>query len=146
MEFYIEKAHVLQGFKWINPVHEILEYSGRSRKTVTLSGVTLHHYPDSGKSRASYLPLLELAVKENPFNDRNVHYLGREYMFYGKYDKAIETLERHLSLPSATWADERGRIHGGISRAAALDWGKPRLPSMVYARRAEAAQWYREAT
>jgi len=52
-------------------------------------------------------PLLELAVREDPQNDRNCHYLGREYMFRGEWQKAIETLTRHLTLPSAVWADER---------------------------------------
>ncbi len=116
VEFYIEKMHVLKGFRWENPVHEILAYSGKDYSSVTIKGVTLHHYPDDKKSRASYLPLLELAVKENPENDRNMHYLGREYMFYRMYDKAIDTLTRHLSLPSATWADERAASMRYIAR------------------------------
>lgn len=144
VEFYIEKAHVLQGFKWVNPVHEILEYSGKGYSSATLSGVTLHHYPDSGKSRASYLPLLELAVKENPFNDRNVHYLGREYMFYGKYDKAIETLERHLTLPSATWADERAASMRYIARCR-LGLGQTALAEAWFMRAAAEAPNVREA-
>ena len=36
-----------------------------------------------------------------------MHYLGREYMYYGKYNKAIDTLIKHLKLDSATWKDER---------------------------------------
>ena len=28
-------------------------------------------------------------------------------MFRGEWQKAIETLARHLTLPSAVWADER---------------------------------------
>ncbi len=36
-----------------------------------------------------------------------MHYLGREYMYYGNWDQAIETLHRHLALPKATWKDER---------------------------------------
>ena len=53
------------------------------------------------------MPLLELSVKEDPLDDRNMHYLGREYMFYQMWDKCIETLKKHLSLKSATWKDER---------------------------------------
>ena len=116
VEFYIEKMHVLKGFRWVNPVHEILAYSGRDYSSVTIKDVTLHHYPDDKKSRSSYLPLLELAVKENPENDRNMHYLGREYMFYRMYDKAIDTLTGHLALPSATWADERAASMRYIAR------------------------------
>ena len=34
-------------------------------------------------------------------------YLGREYMFYQRYEDAIKELTRHLSLPSSTWEPER---------------------------------------
>lgn len=67
----------------------------------------LGHHPDDTKSRGQYLPLLELAVAEDPDNDRNMHYLGREYFFHGNWDAAISTLNRHLQLPRDTWADER---------------------------------------
>ena len=106
VSFYSEKIHAKDGFKWINPVHEILKYSN-SENYVTTDNIILNHYPDSKKSRASYLPLLEMSVEENPNNDRNMHYLGREYMYYGKYKEAIKTLKRHLELKSATWKDER---------------------------------------
>ena len=106
ISFYGEKIHKRKGFTWVNPVHEILRYKGEEKYLYT-DKVIVNHYPDSKKSRSSYLPLLELAVKEDPRNDSNMHYLGREYMYYGKYEEAISTLERHLSLESATWKDER---------------------------------------
>lgn len=106
ISFYGEKIHKRKGFTWVNPVHEILKYKGEEKYLYT-DKVIVNHYPDRKKSRSSYLPLLELAVKEDPRNDRNMHYLGREYMYYGKYEDAISTLERHLSLESATWKDER---------------------------------------
>ena len=106
ISFYGEKIHKRKGFTWVNPVHEILKYKGEEKYLYT-DKVIVNHYPDSKKSRSSYLPLLELAVREDPHNDRNMHYLGREYMYYGKYEDAISTLESHLSLESATWKDER---------------------------------------
>ena len=106
ISFYGEKIHKRKGFTWVNPVHEILKYKGEEKYLYT-DKVIVNHYPDSKKSRSSYLPLLELAVREDPHNDRNMHYLGREYMYYGKYEEAISTLERHLNLKSATWKDER---------------------------------------
>lgn len=107
VNFYIEKIHARHNFKWTHPVHEVLEYTGDKEVWLTTDEITVDHYPDDTKSRSSYLPLLELSVKEDPENDRNVHYLGREYMFYGKYNDAIDTLIKHLSLKSATWKDER---------------------------------------
>ncbi len=107
VNFYIEKIHALSGYRWTHPVHEILSYDRGEEVIVTTDRITVNHYPDSTKSRGSYLPLLELSVKEDPDDDRSRHYLGREYMFYGKWNEAIDTLIGHLHLPRATWKDER---------------------------------------
>jgi len=69
--------------------------------------IVLNHYPDKSKSRSSYLPLLEISVEEDPENDRNIHYLGREYMYYKKWDQCIDMLHKHLNCKNATWKDER---------------------------------------
>lgn len=108
VNFYIEKIHARQNYKWTHPVHEVLSYIGdKKEKKITTDKITVNHYPDNTKSRNSYLPLLELSVKEDPDDDRNMHYLGREYMYYGENEKAIDTLIKHLQLPRATWKDER---------------------------------------
>ena len=91
ISFYYEKIHKRLGYSWYHPVHEILKYDGIETFSVT-DNIVLNHYPDRTKSRSSYLPLLDL---------------GREYMYYGKYNEAIDTLIRHLELESATWKDER---------------------------------------
>lgn len=106
--FMSEKIHKNGLFKWENPVHEVLKpISDFTNNIIELPTIQVNHLADITKSRSNYLPLLELSVKENPNNDRNMHYLGREYMFYGEYDKAIETLKKHLTLPSAIWNLER---------------------------------------
>ena len=108
VNFYIEKIHARNDYTWTHPVHEILNYVGKNQEIKKWTDeITLNHYPDNTKSRSSYLPLLELSVKESPNDDRNMHYLGREYMYYGKWNEAIDTLIKHLSLPNATWKDER---------------------------------------
>ena len=104
--FWPDKIHRNGGFVWKHPVHEILSYQGPlPQKIVTCEGVQLDHRADRSKSRGQYLPLLELSVREDPDDDRNMHYLGREYFFYGRWKDCVETLKRHLSLPRATWAD-----------------------------------------
>ena len=106
--FMSEKIHKNKFFKWKNPVHEILSPTKNfNNNIINLPNLKVHHLADITKSRSSYLPLLELSVKENPDDDRNIHYLGREYMFYGEYDKAIETLKKHLNLPNSLWNLER---------------------------------------
>ena len=107
ISFHGEKIHSLKNYYWENPVHEILKYNNKTENIVFSEKIIINHYPDSKKSRSSYLPLLELSVKENPENDRNVHYLGREYMYYKKWNKSIDMLIKHLNLKSATWKDER---------------------------------------
>ncbi len=115
--FWIEKIHGRHGFRWVNPVHEVLAYDGPPYESVYVEGVRLEHYPDPTKSRGQYLSLLELGVSEDPTNDRNVHYLGREYMYKGRWEDCIRTLLRHLQLPTATWVDERCASMRYIARA-----------------------------
>ena len=107
VNFYIEKIHARTGYVWTHPVHEVLTYQSGNEVKETTDAITVNHYPDNTKSRGSYLPLLELSVKEDPTNDRNMHYLGREYMYYEKWNECIDTLIRHLHLKTATWKDER---------------------------------------
>lgn len=99
-----EKIHTA-GARWKYPVHEILEYPEEERSCWL--NIRVEHHPDDRKSRGQYLELLELSVKENPTSDRNMHYLGREYMFRGRWAEAAETLVKHLRLPTATWKPER---------------------------------------
>ena len=106
VSFYADKIHSRKNYKWIYPVHEVLTCS-TDEVYKTSNELTINHYPDDKKSRSSYLPLLELSVKEDPTNDRNMHYLGREYMYYGRWNECIDTLIKHLHLKSATWKDER---------------------------------------
>lgn len=146
MVFWIEKIHARHGFCWRHPVHEVLVWTGEGQQgpVVTAEGVQLDHYPDDKKSRGQYLGLLELSVEEDPQDDRNMHYLGREYMYRGRWDDCIRTLKRHLMLPSASWKDERAASMRYIARAyrgkgdkaAARDW---------YLRAAAEAPYLREA-
>ena len=116
VNFYIEKIHSRNNYKWTHPVHEVLTYLSDNENFITTNDITVNHYPDKNKSRSSYLPLLELSVKEDPTSDRNMHYLGREYMYYKKWNKSIDTLIRHLNMKNATWKDERCASMRFISR------------------------------
>ncbi len=117
ISFYIEKIHDRNNYIWHNPVHEVLKYIGKNEEIKkTADKITVNHYPDNSKPRSQYLPLLELAIKEEPNDDRNMHYLGREYMYNGRWYDAIETLHKHLKLPSATWQPERAASMRFIAR------------------------------
>jgi glycosyltransferase involved in cell wall biosynthesis len=112
--FFYEKIHVRHGFKWKYPVHEVLVSDIKPH--IAIANITLTHYPDNTKSRSSYLELLKLSCEEDPENDRNSHYLGREFMFHRQYENAIIELKRHLSLKSSTWNAERSASMRFISR------------------------------
>ena len=68
--FYADKRRSRRGWTGKYPVHEVLSGEGES---FLMPGLRVDHWPDDPKSRASYLPLLELAVSEDPANDRNMH-------------------------------------------------------------------------
>ncbi len=106
VSFYQDKIHG-PNYIWVNPVHEVLKCLDENEVYARSDNLIVNHYPDQTKSRSSYLPLLELAVNEDPNNDRNMHYLGREYMYYGNWESSIATLKRHLNMENATWKDER---------------------------------------
>lgn len=123
ISFYTDKIHKRHGYSWMHPVHEVLTYKEAHENIITTDDIVLNHYPDHTKSRSSYLNLLELSVEECPNDDRNMHYLGREYMFHSKWNEAIDTLIKHLSLKTAKWKDERcasmrfiGRCYKNLNR------------------------------
>ncbi len=143
--FWQEKIHARRGYRWSHPVHEVLQWTGEGEPgpTVTAEGVQLDHHPDPNKSRGQYLPLLELSVQEDPEDDRNLHYLGREYLYYGRWDDCIRTLERHLALPKAVWRDERAASMRYIARAYARK-GEGEQAQSWYLRAAAEAPYLRE--
>lgn len=130
--FWYEKIHARRGYRWVHPVHEVLAWTGEGKPgpTVVADGIQLDHHPDPAKSRGQYLPLLELSVAEDPEDDRNVHYLGREYLYRERWDDCIATLTRHLAMSKAVWRDERAASMRYIAKsyfqkgepAAARDW------------------------
>lgn len=134
--FLYEKIHAPGVFEWEHPVHEVLRRTDGKKawKVSTCAEIVLEHHPDLTKSRAGYLSLLELSVQEAPEDDRNAHYLGREYMFWGRHDDAIRQLKAHLAMPAATWAPERCASMRFLSRCY-LDKGD-RREAMRWALRA----------
>lgn len=110
--YWADKIHVREGYRWHMPCHEILVKDPRTGEEIQTysqgeGGLKIEHHADNTKSRSSYLPLLKLAVMENPNNDREAHYYARELMNHGYFRSAIVEFEKHLAMPSATWKEER---------------------------------------
>ena len=108
-----DKIHTRHGYRWKHPVHEVLHPIWEETQHWT-NGLEIHHHPDPTKSRAQYLPLLELAVEEEPNNDRNQFYLAREYFFHGKHELAQYHFIQHLRL--SQWHPERAASHRYIAK------------------------------
>lgn len=114
--YHRDHAHARHGYRWKNPVHETLVPSGIGEVREVIDGLEVHHHADDDKPRY-YLPLLIQSVVEDPDNDRNVHYLAREYMNVGLYEEAVIWFKRHLELPSAIWDAERSTSMRFIARS-----------------------------
>jgi tetratricopeptide (TPR) repeat protein len=127
LEFSYDHIHARKGFRWRHPIHECVVAYGIQERQGWIPDLETHHHPDPKKSRSQYLPLLEMSVREDPYNDRNAFYYGRELYFYGRNDEAVTELKRHLSLPTATWAPERAasmRFIAKANPAEAEEWLK----------------------
>lgn len=106
LTFLSDKIAGRHTHRWKHPVHEILTPTVPETMCVC-HPVLIEHRSDPDKSRSQYLDLLKLAVVEDPHDDRNAHYLGREYFFHGFFTEAIAEFHRHLALPRAVWRPER---------------------------------------
>lgn len=118
VRFYGDRWHARHGYTWRHPCHETVYHVGSTPEVrQAIPGLQLHHHADNTKSRGQYLHLLELAVKEDPNNDRMRHYYARELFFKGRHEEAIKEFNHHLTMPSATWREERAASLRYISRS-----------------------------
>lgn len=102
------KIHKRTGYSWRHLIHEMIEPDPRTKEVWSITDDLLtEHYPDLSKSRGQYLPMLEAAVKEDPYSSRDSWYLGREYFYTKQWLLAIKEWTRYLAMPSATWHHER---------------------------------------
>jgi tetratricopeptide (TPR) repeat protein len=72
---------------------------------------------DHGKdTRRQYLPLMELAHREDPADGQICFWLGRDYMWADRPAEAAAMLERYLALPNSTWTEERSEAMRYLAR------------------------------
>lgn len=96
--FLDNRIHARAGFRWISPCHEYLAPSGAPAHIAHAPDLAVEQAMDREKSRAHYLPLLQMAVAERPDDRRSAHYLGRELAFHGRLPEAIAEFERYLAI------------------------------------------------
>ena len=97
VDFYANRIHPRFGYRWRHPIHEVIvPYEKDLQETYYPIGLQIHHHPDNEKSRGQYLPMLEMAVDEEPFNPRNLYYYARELFFHKQYLEAKLVFEEYL--------------------------------------------------
>lgn len=124
ISFFYEKIHHRTGYHWHHPVHEYPRPDNRTFEIYAHTDMLLvSHHPDPTKSRGQYMPLLELAVAEDPRCPRNAFYHARELTFYSRWEDSIVALNKYLAMPEATWQNERcyayrllGKAHEHLGR------------------------------
>ena len=123
LEFDGFKIHRRFGIRWAYPIHEVPQwYEEREEIKKRIDGFEIHHHQDRTKSRAQYLPMLEMAVRENP-DSRNLYYLGREYYYHKRYDEAAKYLKQYLEI--SIFPEERSaacRTLSGCEPKEAEEW------------------------
>ncbi|MFO1161092.1 MAG: hypothetical protein U1E60_19780 [Reyranellaceae bacterium] len=113
-------------YRFRRPVHEALVFCGAEERTASCDDLVMYEVQDTSKpTRRQYLPLMELAHAEDPSDSQICFWLGRELMWAGQNDKAIEMLQKYLALPSSRWADERSealRLLARLRPDQAITW------------------------
>jgi tetratricopeptide (TPR) repeat protein len=96
--FLNDRIHSRHGFRWRYPCHEGIFADRVAVRSVIIEDLCIEHFPDVSKSRSQYLPLLEQAVRETPWEPRMAFCLGREYLHVRRYEEAKAELERAIGL------------------------------------------------
>jgi glycosyltransferase involved in cell wall biosynthesis len=114
--------HHRWGYRFRRPVHEALFYTGDKEVTPGCDDIVMYEAQETNKAtRRQYLPLMELAHKEDPDDAQICFWLGRDLMWAQQHDRATELLLRHLALPSSTWREERCEAMRYLSRTQASE-------------------------
>jgi tetratricopeptide (TPR) repeat protein len=129
-QFMDNRIHARRGFRWTSPCHEYVTPSGGAVHPAMALDLVVEQFMDLEKPRGQYLPLLEMAAREQPHERRHAHYLGRELTFHGRTDEAIAQFERYLAIAPPLFNAERSaslrlmaeceRARGNADRSLAL--------------------------
>lgn len=122
VRFRTSNVHSRNGFVWRHAGHAGLYSTVQGSQSADAYNFEIHHYMVT-KNRPNYMPLLQLAVKENRC-PRTLFYLGREYSFRRMHAECINTLKEYLHHPESTWKAERANAmrHMALSYEAMNDY------------------------
>lgn len=112
IKFFHSKFYDRTKMRWVGIIHEVLSGEGK-KETLLENVVKLEHWQNPETNRGHYLKGLALSVLEDPTNDRNLHYFGRELMYVGRPKSAIKILEQHIALDRWPAEKSQSQIHIG---------------------------------
>lgn len=101
--------HHRSGYRFRRPVHEELVYSAQEVSSESRDIVMTEVQDLSKNTRRQYLPLMEIAHREDPQDAQICFWLARELMWSGRAEEAATLFERYLGLPTSNWNDERSQ-------------------------------------
>ena len=98
--------HSRRGYFWRYPCHESLVWIAPEEEVVrSAPGLVIEHRQDRNKARSTYLPLLKLAVAENP-GPRHWFWLGREYAYAENWPECEAAMQQVIAIADS-WELER---------------------------------------
>jgi hypothetical protein len=117
LQFWRKFFHARWGYRWRRAVHEMPSCVQGGEVTRYSDKIVISEIQDHGKpTRGHYLPLLEIAHREDPNDSQICFWLGREYMWANNRERAIESLLFYLGLASSGWPDERSEAMRYLAR------------------------------
>ncbi|MBV8401586.1 MAG: hypothetical protein JOZ17_23115 [Acetobacteraceae bacterium] len=112
--------HSRWGYRFKRPVHEALFFTGEKEVERSCQDIVVYEVQDRSKpTRSQYLPLMEVAYREDPDDSQICFWLGRDYVWANRHAEGIELLRRYLSLPTSTWTEERSEAMRYLARMEA---------------------------
>jgi tetratricopeptide (TPR) repeat protein len=115
--FSVKNFHHRWGYRFKRAVHEALSFTVGNESTCDCYDIVIYHVQEPGKAtRQQYLPLMELAHRENPDDAQICFWLARDYIWAKRNDEACTLLQRYLNLPASTWDEERSEAMRYLAR------------------------------
>lgn len=108
-----ERVHSRHNYVWKLPVHEVLvKLDGTPENITWCHHLQMTQWPDVAKSRNSYLPLLEVSVREDPARWKSWSFLAGEYERAGRFDDAVKAIKQALELDGSDKAHLCAQLAG----------------------------------
>lgn len=96
VDFFANRIHTRDNYHWRYPIHEVICRYPLEEERFFPVNLEIHHLQDKTKSREQYLPMLEMAVDEDPTSPRNLYYYARELYFKKEYLAAKRVFEEYM--------------------------------------------------